>query len=132
MKVNVLPVFFQPLSNIFNEIIIAVSLKRNCKLSKHIVVCHAAKFRCARHCVIYNNNFLAIFSTNFDQNHDLVLLPYEKNLKGIGTAFPETCGFKYHPNFFVFFFFTALINPFKTNFPYFKYYQISTNNLKFG
>ena len=46
-----------------------------------------------------------------------VSLLYVSNLKGINPAVPKICGSKSHSNFFIFFFFAALINPFKNNLP---------------
>ena len=96
-----------------------------------MVVCRVVKFGCARHCVIYMNQLLAIFSCLYVAQKLLswfkskscfrcptVLLSYISNFKRIGPAFPEIRGSKGCPNFFVFpSSLQQLINPFKNNLP---------------
>ena len=52
------------------------------RISRHTVMCCVAKFGCMRHCVIYSNQLLAVFSclyhknywADFNQNHILDVL----------------------------------------------------------
>ena len=76
-------------------------------------------------CVIYMNQLLPIISCLYHKNYwasksylrcPAVLLPDVSNFKGICPAVPEICGSKSQLNFFIFFFFVALLNPFKNNF----------------
>ena len=99
-------------------------------MDQDTVMCRAAKFGCARHCVLFTRTnfqpFSAIYSTKilgrFQSKSRLrcptVSLPYVSNLKVIDPVVPEIRGSKSCPNFFVFlFFFATLINLFKNNLP---------------
>ena len=91
-------------------------------------VCYLYELTLSRFQPFITQNLLGQFLTKSSHRCLTISLPCISNLKKIGPAVPEICGYKCRPNFFTIFFLQHSLICLKTTSPYLECYQICTVN----